>query len=75
MCFYMTMPGKEVNEGVIAVAAVCDTDPYSLEEKSESIRREDRRQMMTPSSLDDTVALRYFFQHKDLLNSSEILFL
>lgn len=51
------MPGKEVNEGVIVVAAVCDTDPYSLEEKSESIRREDRRQMMTTSSPDHTVAL------------------
>lgn len=57
MCFYMTVPGKEVNEGVIVIAAVCDTDPYSLEEKSESIRHEDRRQMMTPSSPDDTVAL------------------
>lgn len=57
MRFYLTMPGKEVNEGVIVVAAVCDTDPYSLEEKSESIRREDRRQMMTTSSPDHTVAL------------------
>lgn len=57
MCCYLTTPGKEVNEGVIVIAAVCDTDPYSLEEKSESIRHEDRRQMMTPSSPDDTVAL------------------
>lgn len=51
------MPGKELNESVIVVAAVCDTDPYSLEEKSESLRRKDRHQMMTPSSPDDTVAL------------------
>lgn len=54
----LTTPGKVVNEGVIAI---CDTDPYSLEEKSESVRCEDRRQMMTPSSLDDTVALFFIF--------------
>lgn len=57
------MPSKEVNECVIVIAAVCYTDPYNLEEKSEIIRREDKSKMMTPLHPDDDVALKYFFQN------------
>lgn len=57
------MPSKEVKGGVIVIAAVCYADPYSLEEKSENIWREDKSQTMTPLHPDDTVALKYFFQH------------
>lgn len=39
---------RQRREGVTVVGAVCDTDPYSLEEKSEGGRCEDRCQMMTP---------------------------
>lgn len=60
--FFLTMPSKEVNEGVIVIAA-CYTDPYTLEEKSENIRHEDKAKMMTPLHPDDTVALKCFFQH------------
>lgn len=66
----------EVNEGVMAISPVCDTDPYSVEEKSENPRCEDGSQMITHLHSWWLCGFKdFFFNIKDLQNSVKKLFL